>query len=278
MASQLTAYQFPGSALIAFTGNNVLAPAIQANSSLALSGTTTLTAVHSAGSNANLSAAYPHADLTVFTGSTSLVFAAAYGSNSAVMTYTANSNSTSGQTYAQDITNIHTTLNGIVGASGNSSTVVFATSNITSSSSVSSHSLSGSNASLPTNASSYVELQEALTELHTLDDDDDWKIQTSVYCSSLQVAAALLENNIPKPDVFSHGSKSVVFNWSGKDVDLYLTISKSKLAVLVSSVDGIEYRTEFSADSGNDTNRFFSALGSARLIAPPKGAKTNPPR
>jgi hypothetical protein len=118
-------------------------------------------------------------------------------------------------------------------------------------------------------AGPYLELHEALTQLHSLD-DDDWKIETSVYSASLQVAAVLLENDIPKPDVFTHGSKSVVFNWSGKDVNLYLTVSGSRLSVLVSSTEGIEYRTEFSADSGADTNRFFSALGSMRFLAPPE--------
>jgi hypothetical protein len=118
-----------------------------------------------------------------------------------------------------------------------------------------------------TQAGSYAELHQALAELHALDDDDDWKIQTPVYHASLQVAATLIDYAIPKPKVFTHGPKSVVFNWTGSTVDLYLTISKSRLSLLVSSAEGIDYRTEFSADSGEATNRFFSALRSTRLIA-----------
>jgi len=124
-----------------------------------------------------------------------------------------------------------------------------------------------------TQVGSYIELHQALTELHNLD-DDDWKIQTPVYFASVQVAATLLEYDIPKPAVFTHGTKSVVFNWSGQDVDLYLTVSKNRLSVLVSSAEGIEYRTEFSADSGDDTNRFFAALGSVRFIAAPEAPVT----
>jgi hypothetical protein len=59
-------------------------------------------------------------------------------------------------------------------------------------------------------AQSYADLNEALNELHSLDSDDDWKIQTPVYSASVQVAAALMEHDIPKPGVFTHGPKSVV--------------------------------------------------------------------
>jgi hypothetical protein len=117
---------------------------------------------------------------------------------------------------------------------------------------------------------SYSELHQALTELHGLSDNDDWKIETPVYCASLQVAASLIEHNVPTPGVFTHGSKSVVFNWSGADVDLYLTVSKTRLSVLVSSPHGIELRTEISGASGDDTSRFFSALSSSRLLGPPE--------
>jgi hypothetical protein len=124
-------------------------------------------------------------------------------------------------------------------------------------------------------AASYMELSEALTELYSLDDDcNDWKIQPPVYNASLQVAAALMENDVPKPGVFIHGRRSVVFNWTIAGINLYLTISKSKLSVLLSSPEGIEMRTEFVGGSGEDTNRFFSALGSAHLISPPEPASS----
>jgi hypothetical protein len=119
-----------------------------------------------------------------------------------------------------------------------------------------------------TNQVTYAELQEALTELHSLDDGEDWKIQTPVYNSSIQVAAALFVNGIPAPEVFSHGSKSVVFNWPGKDVSLYLTVTKNRLAILISSIKGIEYRAEIVADNASEADRFFTALRTARLPSP----------
>jgi hypothetical protein len=115
-------------------------------------------------------------------------------------------------------------------------------------------------------AANYIELNQALEQLHTLDSDDEWKIQAPVYNASVQVAAALMEKNIPRPGVFTHGPKSVVFNWSNADINLYLTVSKSKLSVLASSQNGIELRTELARDNGEETNRFFSALSSARLV------------
>src|SRR5947209_18407694 len=82
---------------------------------------------------------------------------------------------------------------------------------------------------------SYAELNDALVDMHNLDDDGDWKIQTPVYSASVQVAAALMQYGIPRPGVFTHGPKSVVFNWSQDDINLYLTVSQRKLSILVSS-------------------------------------------
>jgi hypothetical protein len=121
-------------------------------------------------------------------------------------------------------------------------------------------------------AASYRELNQALTQMHNLDDNDDWKIQTPVYNASIRVAAILMENNIPKPGVLTHGPKSVVFNWSRDDTNLYLTVSKSKLFVLASSSKGIEVRTELTKALDGTTDRFFSALSSARLLSPPEPA------
>jgi hypothetical protein len=108
--------------------------------------------------------------------------------------------------------------------------------------------------------------------MHSLDDDEEWKIQTPVYNASIRVAALLMENNIPKPGVLTHGPKSVVFNWSRDDTNLYLTISKSKLFVLASTSKGIGIRTELTKALGENTDSFFSALSSARLLSPPEPA------
>ena len=121
-------------------------------------------------------------------------------------------------------------------------------------------------------ATSYREVSQALAQMHSLDDDDEWKIQTPVYNASIRVAALLIENNIPQPGVLTHGPKSVVFNWSRDDTNLYLTISKSKLFVLASTSKGIGIRTELTKVLGENTDLFFSALSSARLLSPPQPA------
>jgi len=115
---------------------------------------------------------------------------------------------------------------------------------------------------------SYNQLTNSLIELHGLEDGDDWKINTPVYAASIQVAAVLMEYDIPRPAVFTHGPNSVVFNWSQDQNNLYLTISKSRLSVLVSSNEGIEMRTDISDTA--DTDRFFSALRSVPLLGPPE--------
>ena len=232
MASNPTRYQFSIDALTVYTGGNALMTMVQPNNVLMLGGGGT-----------TLSAAYS-------------------GGGTTVAPYINSGTTTFGNYSTETIININraTTIN----TNASTSTYVVFTTN--------GNMAYGFTSLSEPKAGSYTELHQALTELHNLDDDDDWKIQTPVYSASLQVAAALLENDIPKPGVFTHGSKSVVFNWSGKEVDLYLTVSKSRLSVLVSSTEGIEYRTEFSADSGEDTNRFFSALGTMRLLAPPENS------
>ena len=81
-----------------------------------------------------------------------------------------------------------------------------------------------------------------------------------------------MENDIPTPGVLTHGSKSVVFNWSRDDTNLYLTISKSKLYVLASSSEGIKMRIELTKALGEDTGRFFAALSSSHFLSPPEHA------
>src|SRR6266567_3812547 len=78
-------------------------------------------------------------------------------------------------------------------------------------------------------AAEYAELEQALSDLRGLDDDEQWKIDDTVYSASVQVAAVLMQNSVPTPSVFTHGSKSVVFNWSAEGNNLYLTVSPSRL-------------------------------------------------
>src|SRR5260370_2856955 len=258
MASKPPRYQLPANPSFTYTGN-ALTTMLQPNISFVLGGSGTGTA---------LSVAYPggsSATPTAYPDASGMPFMASYALTP-LRTFV-----------SENVINYNTTINTNEPAAD--SYILFTTNgNMVSSFNVLPQNTISTFSSLAKlQAGSYVELQQALTELSNLDDDDDWKIQTPVYCASLQVAAALFENNIPKPGVFTHGQKSVVFNWSGRDLDLYLTVTKSRLSVLVSSTEDVEYRTEFSADSGDDTNRFFSALSSTHLIwcpvssTPPEG-------
>jgi hypothetical protein len=118
-------------------------------------------------------------------------------------------------------------------------------------------------------AAAYAELGAALTDLHGLDDHDDWKIDEGVYGRSVQIAAALMHRSIPRPSVFSHGPKSVVFNWTHAGDSVYLTITEDKLYALISSPQRITYRAEFPSALTRSTDNFISALGSAQLSTPP---------
>src|SRR5262249_55317411 len=117
--------------------------------------------------------------------------------------------------------------------------------------------------------SSYSHVTQVLSELHE-SADVDWKIETPVYDASVRVAAMLMEINIPEPAVMTHGPKSVVFNWSRGDTNVYLTVSKTKLYVMASSSEGIQIRRELTDSVGDNTNRFLYALGYAGFLSPPE--------
>jgi hypothetical protein len=93
--------------------------------------------------------------------------------------------------------------------------------------------------------SDYQELGEALSELKELDEDDEWKIDAPVYDAARSIAFVLMTNSIPAPQILHHGSTSVVFNWSNKVNNLYLTITSDKLSALISSPARIKRRIEF---------------------------------
>jgi hypothetical protein len=81
--------------------------------------------------------------------------------------------------------------------------------------------------------------------LTQFDEGDEEKIDTAVHQVACQVAAELLALSLPSPQIFNHGPKSVVFNWSrGKD-NLYLTISSDYVSALLSSPERIKRRIEF---------------------------------
>jgi hypothetical protein len=115
---------------------------------------------------------------------------------------------------------------------------------------------------------SYRELEAALLELHELDSEEDWQIKESVYNSSVQIAAALMDQGIPRPGVFTHGPQSVVFNWTSALDNFYLTITQDNMYVLISSPEEIKYRGELGKVLTSRATDLFSALGSAKLASP----------
>lgn len=112
----------------------------------------------------------------------------------------------------------------------------------------------------------YQELGEALGEMTQLDEGDEWKVDVVVYQVACQVAAELLANSFPAPRIFNHGPKSVVFNWSRGNNNLYLTISSDYISALVSSPERIKRRIEFSTKDMLEPALVFRGL----LSAPPE--------
>ncbi len=92
----------------------------------------------------------------------------------------------------------------------------------------------------------YGELGAALRDLAAFEEEDDWKIESSVYNVASYFATELRSNLVPAPQVFVHGPKSVVFNWSDGFYNLYLTIGASNVSALLSSPERIIRRAEYS--------------------------------
>jgi hypothetical protein len=97
-------------------------------------------------------------------------------------------------------------------------------------------------------AQDYDELGQALSEMADLDEEDEWKVNSSVYNVARYVASALMDDSFPAPRVFNHGPKSVVFNWEYEDENYYLTISKNQISTLRSSAERIIRRKDFLVD------------------------------
>jgi len=113
----------------------------------------------------------------------------------------------------------------------------------------------------------YREVSETLLELRNSPDDAEWKIDNAVYSNSVSVAAALLEKNIPAPQIYSHGSRSVVFGWEHDDKSLYLTVSGTRLSALLSSPDG-NVRAEIPGPSIPQAQAFVTAIKASKIIDP----------
>ncbi len=98
-------------------------------------------------------------------------------------------------------------------------------------------------------AEEYQELGYALSTMTELDETDEWKIEQPVYEAASNVAVQLMANAYPAPRVFTHGPKSVVFNWSQDNNNLYLTISADKLSALISTPQEIKRRIDYPASA-----------------------------
>jgi hypothetical protein len=92
----------------------------------------------------------------------------------------------------------------------------------------------------------YQDLGNALLDMKSLDEGDELQIEEPVYRAACYVAAELRAYSFPPPSVFTHGPKSVVFNWSGEeDNNLYLTVSSDRISALLTSAERIERRIEY---------------------------------
>jgi len=109
----------------------------------------------------------------------------------------------------------------------------------------------------------YRELGSALQELTELGQNEDWKVDAPVLGSALNVAANLMANRYPAPQVFTHGPQSVVFNWSSGSNELYLTISADKVSALITTPQCIAHRVDFLAHEFQESGMFLSSLRSA---------------
>ena len=114
----------------------------------------------------------------------------------------------------------------------------------------------------------YQELGVALGELLAMDAGDEWRIEKPVYYVACHVAAELMDYQYPAPEVFTHGPKSVVFNWSNESTNLYLTVSADTLSALISTPQRIQRRIEFPTKQLFDPGLIFPALRSAQLEQP----------
>ncbi len=109
----------------------------------------------------------------------------------------------------------------------------------------------------------YHELGEALSEMTTLDDDDERWIDPPVANIARRVASELMNGGYPAPHIFNHGPKSVVFNWSRGADNLYLTVSTDSISALISSPQRIKRRIDYPLTALATPDRLFPSIQSA---------------
>lgn len=114
----------------------------------------------------------------------------------------------------------------------------------------------------------YRALGTALNELTTLEEDDDWKIDASVYNAASYIATELRSGLMPPPQIFVHGPTSVVFNWSGGIYNFYLTIGANNVSALLSSPEQILRRIEYPENEWPNPLALLPFIRSARWDSP----------
>jgi hypothetical protein len=114
----------------------------------------------------------------------------------------------------------------------------------------------------------YHELGAALGEMTKFDEGDEWKIDPPVYNAACYVAAELKANSFPAPRIFNHGAKSVVFNWSQGEDNMYLTISANHISALISSPERIKRRVDYSVNELTDPSFVLSSIRAAYFKKP----------
>jgi hypothetical protein len=116
----------------------------------------------------------------------------------------------------------------------------------------------------------YQDVGQALNEMTDFEEGNEWWIEPAVYNAACFVAAGLMANSIPAPRVLNHGPSSVVFNWSQKTDNLYLTVSADRLSALISSPERITRRVEFSIKGFISLSLAFSTIRAAYTGEPIK--------
>jgi hypothetical protein len=110
--------------------------------------------------------------------------------------------------------------------------------------------------------SAYKDVGLALADMSDPADED--LIDSAVYSVARSLAQSLMSSRYPAPKLFTHGRKSVVFNWAHGSDSLYLTVSADHISALISSSDRIERRLEFSLNNLLSPSYVFPAIESAQ--------------
>lgn len=94
-------------------------------------------------------------------------------------------------------------------------------------------------------SSEYQELGDVLGEMAELGEGDGSWVEAPVLNMAQRVAAEFMNTSFPVPQLFTHGSNSVVFTWARGSDNLYFTVSVDKAYALISTPEQITWRMEW---------------------------------